>query len=126
MTCKRQPLPVPANLMFQCKFPPTKTFHEAPFRWLVRHALGYRYHRDARLCPCCAMRGTYRAYGLYWKDIDKRRWLCKWCGYMDSVAGQEWCVLSKKQGSWVGRDAEPDGDTPQMQAAALGWSPFAG
>lgn len=115
----------PKHLLPQGKFPPVRTFHQAPLRWMFRFWLG-RFRRHTRPCPNCTVVGTYKRYGIYWLDIPKRRWLCKWCGYMDSVAGQEWCVISSELNCWVGADSDQEGFTPQQDADACGYSPWVG
>lgn len=102
----------PKHLRPQGKFPPARTFHEAPLRWLLRWWIGWHWRRS-RPCPCCSRRGYWYAYGGVWQDIPKRRWLCKWCGYMDSINGQEWCGISRKLTCWVGADSEDGVYTPQ-------------
>lgn len=116
----------PANLQPQAKLPPRTPFHEAPIRWLLKFQFFYRFRRRL-VCPSCGAVGTWKPYGMYWRDIDKRRWLCKWCGYYDAVDGQGWCVISKKQTSWVQADSEPDNSfTPQKVAEKGRWNPWAG
>lgn len=108
--------PMPKHLRPQGKFPPCLTFHEAPFRWIIRWYIGWMWRKDRR-CPNCAKRGYWFAYGGQWQDIPKRRWLCKWCGYMDSINGQEWCGISHRIACWVGAALEEVCYTPESVLA---------
>jgi hypothetical protein len=72
------------------------------------------------------VRGSYKAYGFFWMDIDVRRWLCKYCGFYNGVDGLKWCVISSTLNCWVSADSDPDGFTPQQDANDCGYSPWVG
>lgn len=93
--------PIPPNLRPQAKLPPVKSFHDHPYRWLVRHWF-YRTFRVGKVrCPSCGVVGSYNPFGAFWKDRDVRRWLCKWCGYYNGTDGQMWCVADRERGCWM-------------------------
>lgn len=77
------------------------TFQQQPIRWLLRHWFAYYVGRDRRKCPSCGVRGTWRAYGLWFGDRQVRRWLCKWCGFYDGVDGRFTAVMDLRKGTWV-------------------------
>lgn len=117
--------PMPENLKPQAKMPPMLGFHQAPFRWLLKWMLLYRWRRR-HTCPACGAVGTWKPYGRWWKDRDCKRWLCKWCGFYDGVDERTWCVIDKAQGCWVKAESCPQGTTPQREALVGGWNPWAG
>ena len=100
------PRRAPKSLGPQGKFPPRRSFHDAPFRWLVRfwffYEIGRRLGFASRLrCPACAAVGTFKPFGNYWLDRDVRRWLCKWCGYYDGTDGIFWAAMDREVGTWI-------------------------
>lgn len=73
--------------------------------------------RDRLRCPKCKSIGTYKPHGG-WLDIgdtvDRRRWLCKWCGFFLSVKyvyGEvevQWCGVGEVSWSlYDSRDLVP-------------------
>ena len=91
----------PPNLRPQRKFPPLSTFHDRPFRWLLRFWFCTRFRRGKMACPACGAGGTFKPFGGHWIDRPVRRWLCKWCGFYDGVDGRFWAVVDRKRGCWV-------------------------
>jgi hypothetical protein len=49
--------------------------------------------RDRLRCPSCKAVGTWKMHGSLlerwvWKDLNVRRWLCKWCGHYIGARGR--------------------------------------
>lgn len=86
------------------RFPPTYTFHDKPFRWLIVHwwACKRMSRRGHTPCPACGTLGTWKPFGLFsWQDRLVRRWLCKWCGFYDGTDGRFWAYMDAEAGTWV-------------------------
>jgi uncharacterized protein CbrC (UPF0167 family) len=117
--------PLPAALLPQGKMPPLSTFSEHPWFWLLKHRVFYKFRRGKLRCPCCGTVGTWKPYGLYWRDREVRRWLCKWCGFYDGTDGRFWCGADKTQGCWVKREKQEQ-TTPEEIMREAGLNPWAG
>lgn len=117
---------IPPNLQPQAKMPPRPGFHRRPVWWLIKHWLAGKFLRGRLRCPSCAVVGTWKPYGYWWKDRNVKRWLCKWCGYYEGVDGRKWCVMDKDKGCWVFAEECPDGRSSEQICSELKFNPFAG